>query len=172
MNFTDRLSTGFRVETLLQRPKRGEHCAWSPSRRGRCESDRGAPFVEHVELNRWRIQFNLKAKGSRCQTLRMCRRRGATARGNRKFACGGQLESGSAILAIRPTNEWRHFFQANRRARTSRRLRASKRKASIHVKRSCRPEATASCAAARSVRASVSTTTLRSREACARVASS
>jgi hypothetical protein len=32
-------------------PQAKRRCAWIPSRRGRCESDRGAPVIDHVELN-------------------------------------------------------------------------------------------------------------------------
>ena len=35
------------------RHKQREHCAGSPSRRGRCESDRGAPEIDHREVSRW-----------------------------------------------------------------------------------------------------------------------
>ena len=73
---------------------------------------------------------------------------------------------GSAIpFASGMTNERLGFLQANRCARTSRCLLGLKCEASIQVKRSCRPEAIASFAAARSVRLSVSATTRNSREA-------
>ena len=57
-------------------------------------------------------------------------------------------------------------------AQTSRRLLALKSGTSIQVKRSCRPETTASCARMRSVRPSTRTTTRSLREARARMASS
>ena len=92
----------------------------------------------------------------------MCRRRGATARGNRKFACGGQFESGSAILAIaRQTNGRTSFRRTDALGLHDACVRRSARPRSTGSA-PAGPRQTASCAAARSVRASVSTTTLRS----------